>query len=87
MDGGKITKMRREMSLTPAQDNLNAQRKREAIELCGKNRGPHDYIPIEWMYAAKDGVDFKRVTRFMCRVCFNNITTMTLLETYQEINI
>lgn len=71
-------------SLTPAQDELEARRKREEIELCGKNRGPHDYIPIEW----KSDKDKKTecITRFMCRICFNNIDTMTLLANYKDIS-
>lgn len=71
----------RTMSLTPAHDELEARRKREAIELCGKNRGPHDYIPIEWMITPT----VKRVTRMLCRTCFSNISMKDLLERYPEI--
>lgn len=70
------------MSLTPAYDELEARKKREAIELCGKNRGPHDYIPIEWITVN----EYKRVTRFLCRVCFNNIETSVLLDSYRQIS-
>lgn len=69
------------MSLTPAYDEVEARKKREAIELCGKNRGPHDYIPIEWNTTETH----KRVTRFLCRICFNNISTKVLLDNYKEI--
>lgn len=69
------------MSLTPAQDEIEARVKREAVEKCGKNMGPHDYIPIEWKQA--DSVE--RVTRFMCRVCFKNIAISVLLNNYPEI--
>jgi len=82
------------MSLTPAQDELEARKKREAIELCGKNRGPHDYIPIEWKLINDIGVQgelyearTKRVTRFLCRVCFCNVETQVLLESYKEIKL
>jgi hypothetical protein len=71
------------MSLNPAQDEIEARRKREAIELCGKNRGPHDYIPIEWMQLSESNI--KRVTRLMCRVCFHNIAMSVLLNNYPEI--
>lgn len=74
------------MSLTPALDEIKAREIREAIELCGKNRGPHDYIPIEWMYVNKDGIEFKRVTRFLCRICFCNVTTVTLLGSYKDVS-
>ncbi len=63
-------------------DEIEARRKREAIELCGKNRGPHDYVPIEW----KTSGDFKRVTRMLCRICFCNVTTETLLLMYREVS-
>jgi hypothetical protein len=71
------------MSLTPAQDEIEARKKKDAIELCGKNRGPHDYIPIEWF----TNNNFQRVTRLICRVCFNNIAMNVLLENYPEIKI
>ena len=71
------------MSLHPARDEMQARKLREAIELCGKNRGPHDYLPIEW--TTNDNV--KRVTRFLCRVCFNNINTSTLIETYTDVSV
>lgn len=73
-------------SLTPALDENEARKKREAIELCGKNRGPHDYVPIEWIYVKKDEVEFKRVTRLLCRVCFNNVDIKTLIASYKDIS-
>ena len=45
-------------SYTPAEDAKTATARREAVELCGKNRGPHDLIPIEWAMTATN----KRVT-------------------------
>ena len=69
------------MSLTPAQDEIEARRKREAIELCGKNRGPHDYMPIEWLKSETS----ERVTRMLCRVCFNHVSVKSLLENYPDI--
>lgn len=71
------------MSLTPAHDEQEARKKREAIELCGKNRGSHDYIPIEWTKTD----DVERVTRLLCRVCFNNVETHVLLASYREIKL
>jgi hypothetical protein len=70
------------MSLTPALDEIEARRIREEIELCGKNRGSHDYVPIEW----KNTSEFNRVTRFMCRVCFCNIDVATLLANYRDLS-
>lgn len=74
------------MSLHPARDEANARRKRELIELCGKNRGPHDYIPIEFMCVDDNGTKYERVTRFLCRTCFNNVRTSTLLKMYKDIS-
>lgn len=71
------------MSLTPAHDERVAREKREAVELCGKNRGPHDYIPIEWLKSETH----ERVTRLFCRVCFKNVAMSSLLENYPEIKI
>ena len=50
--------------------------KREAIELCGKNRGPHDWIGIEWR--ENDGV--RRLTRMMCRVCLANVSVGIMMN-------
>lgn len=71
------------MSLTPARDEAEARKIREAIELCGKNRGPHDYVPIEWITIE----NAKRVTRFLCRVCFCNVNTSTLIANYKDISL
>lgn len=70
-------------SLTPAYDEMEARKKKEAIELCGKNRGPHDYIPIEWMVADT----YKRVTRMMCRICFVNVNMNTLIAHYPDVSV
>jgi len=74
------------MSLHPARDEAEARRKRELIELCGKNRGPHDYIPIEYFYVEKDSIKYKRVSRFLCRVCFCNVNTTTLVAMYKDVS-
>ena len=71
------------MSLTPAQDQIEAQRKKDAVEKCGKNMGPHDYIPIEW----KSDNEVTRVTRLLCRVCFHNVAVKGLLDNYPEIKL
>ena len=75
------------MTLHPARDEAAARRKREEIELCGKNRGPHDYIPIEWFYVKDEKeIEYKRVSRFLCRVCFKNVNTGTLVKMYKDIS-
>lgn len=78
------------MNLTPALDEIKARKIKESIELCGKNRGPHDYVPIEWKYSdceATNSIAVKRVTRFLCRVCFCNVDISTLLETYEDVSL
>lgn len=76
------------MSLHPARDEAAAKKKREEIELCGKNRGPHDYMPIEWLYVKDDkGNDYKRVSHLLCRVCFCNVNTSTLLANYNDVSV
>lgn len=73
------------MSLTPAHDEQQIRRKKEAVELCGKNRGPHDYIPIEFNESEiSNGVKIKRVTRILCRTCFANVSIKNLLDAYPE---
>ncbi len=71
------------MSLTPAQNDKETRQRREAIELCGRNRGPHDYMPIEWLVTATS----KRVTRMLCRICFTHIEMANLLENYPEVKL
>lgn len=71
------------MSYNAASEEIEARRKREALELCGKNRGPHDYIAIEWTHTKTS----QRVSRIMCRTCFRHIPMSEVLERYEEIKI
>jgi len=71
------------MSLTPAQDQIELRKKKEDVELCGKNRGPHDYIPIQWSTTG----NVKVVTRLFCRVCFCNVAISNLIDNYPEVKI
>lgn len=77
------------MSLHPARDEAEARKQREAIELCGKNRGPHEYVAIEKLLVLDPAThkNYERVTRFLCLVCFNNVETSTLLEMYKDVSI
>lgn len=72
----------RDMDKHPAFNEREMREKKEAVELCGKNRGPHDYIPIEWLSTATS----KRVTRMMCRICFNHISMVNILENSREVS-
>lgn len=70
-------------TLTPARDEMELRRRRESVELCGKNRGPHDYMPIEWNMSPTS----KRVTRLLCRTCFCHISILNLLQNYPEVKL
>lgn len=71
------------MSLTPAKDEKEIRAKREAVELCGKNRGQHDYMSIE----IRKTDTSERVTRLMCRVCFAHVSVQNILDNYPEVKI
>ena len=70
------------MSLTPAYDAAKIRERKEAVELCGKNRGPHDYMPISWTMTATS----KHVTRMMCRICFSHVAISHLMENVPEVS-
>lgn len=70
------------MSLTPAHDEIEARKIRDAVEKCGKNMGPHDYVPIEWYSRG----EVKRVTRMLCRVCFAHVNMSTLIAHYRDVS-
>lgn len=70
------------MSLTPARDQKEIRKREEAIELCGKNRGSHNYIPIEWNISATA----KRVTKLLCLTCFSNVAVSELISHYPDIS-
>lgn len=75
-------------SLTPARDQVELDRKIAKIEKCGKNMGPHDYMPIQWMKTQdKDKVSCERVTLLMCRVCFVYVDVQTLMRMYGEVKL
>jgi hypothetical protein len=72
------------MSYNESNDLRN---KKDAVELCGKNRGPHNYIPIEWNETeACKGKNVKRVTRLLCIVCLCNVSMETLIGNYPNVS-
>ncbi len=71
------------MSLTPARDDLEARKKKDSVEKCGKNMGPHDFIPIQWTRSE----NIESVTRLLCRVCFCNVSMKMLIENYPEVKL
>ena len=79
-------------SLTPAYDQIEWQKKLDAINKCGKNYGPHDYIPIEWVSHNEDKaidqvIQIKKVTKLMCRTCFVYVEVETLMKMYGEVKL
>jgi hypothetical protein len=71
------------MTLTPAYDQKQQERKMDALKLCGANRGPHDYIPVAWSQTETT----KHVTLLMCRVCFTRVAMNTLWDNFSEARI
>lgn len=70
-------------SLTPAYDQIEWQKKLDAINKCGKNFGPHDYIPIQQHEDEK--TKLWTVTKLMCRTCFVYVEVATLMKMYGEV--
>lgn len=70
------------MSLTPAHDERLMREKKESVELCGKNRGPHNYMPIEMI----KNNEIERVTRLMCTICFKHVSVSNLLQHSSEVS-
>ncbi len=64
-----------------AYDEKQIREAKEAVELCGKNRGPHNYIPIEWLRTDTS----ERVTRIMCLTCFCHVALSNILEYSKEV--
>lgn len=54
----------------------------DKIKVCGMNRGPHDYIPIEWKKLENNK---ELVNTLMCRVCFSHVKIELLLKEFDEI--
>lgn len=55
----------------------------DKVTLCGRNRGPHDYIPIRKVTEQK----MENVTMLMCRVCFSRVSMDLLMEHFDEIKL
>ncbi len=53
----------------------------DSIKVCGANRGPHDYIPIQKLVTDTA----EHVTMMMCRVCFSRIPIQKIFEYFPEI--
>lgn len=58
-------------------------KKLEGVSTCGRNRGPHHYIPISWTHTENT----KSVTYLMCRVCFARVSMRTLVANFPEVKI
>jgi hypothetical protein len=56
-------------------------RKIDEITLCGKNRGPHDYIPVTWIKVKES----EHVSHLLCRICFQRINVDTIAKHFPEI--
>lgn len=64
------------------------EKRMEEIRTCGKNRGPHDYIPVVWLQKTdSENVVTKYVSKFMCRICFNSVSMETLMRQHKDLSI
>ncbi len=68
---------------SPALTEKQYRQKLDAIEKCGANRGPHDYIPMAWMRTETS----EHVTHLLCRTCFVRVNVQTLFEHYHEVKL
>lgn len=66
---------------TPAMNQKEYDAKIDRMKKCGENRGPHDYIPMEWNRTETS----ERVTHLLCRVCFNRINVSLIYKHFPEI--
>lgn len=74
----------RPKSLTPAYDQQQWEWKVGAVEKCGRNQGPHDYIPIEWVEKIdpENETNTKAVRKLMCRICLHRLAMETVEQFY-----
>ena len=66
-----------------AMSQIEYDKRIDKIKTCGANRGPHDYIPIE--YAKNETQEM--VKMLMCRICFNQVKMATLFEHFPELTV
>lgn len=71
------------MNSSPALTQKQYEMRLQAVMLCGKNMGPHDYMPISWVRDEKT----EHVTHLMCRVCFVRLNMKTLYNEFPEVSI
>ena len=64
-------------------DQKEFDRRIDKITVCGKNRGPHDYIPVAWVMSETK----KHIEVIMCRVCFQRVHMNTLYENFDEAKV
>lgn len=64
-------------------------KEREDVLLCGKNRGPHDYIAIEWFKELDQeaNCDRNKVMWLMCRTCLQRVNMETIKLHFDELKI
>jgi len=70
-------------SNTPANDKLEYDRRKQAVMLCGRNMGPHAYIPMSWIRTDTS----EHVAHLLCTVCFTRVNVETLYKHFPEAKI
>lgn len=59
----------------------------DQVEVCGKNRGPHKYIPAAWRTKKEGEETLEVVTVLLCTNCFCRVNTYTIFEHYPEFKL
>lgn len=79
------------MAIPPGWTQKDYDKRINDIKLCGRNMGPHDYIPVRWMIESEDSseskLQTKEVTHFMCRICFAKVNMKTILKEFPDLSI
>lgn len=71
--------------------NQQLKEKKDAIELCGKNRGAHNYKVVAWtedleQIDEKNVRKVKQASRLLCTTCLCTVDMKTLLLLYRDLS-
>lgn len=64
-------------------DHRAHEKRIDALTKCGKNMGPHDYIPMAW----NKKEEYEWVDKLICRVCLCQVNTSTLINLFPDLSI
>ncbi len=61
-------------------ERRNYELKKDAVMVCGANRGPHNYIPVAWIKSEEK----EYVSYLLCTNCFTRVALETLFKHFPE---